>query len=164
MSTMACSAIDKPTQRSLPPFGQSSRRFDSQAELREIFDNSPGPGKYVGDAKGEDDSETLRKGPLFPKSLRPKHSSLSPGPAAYSIGDIKRNAKCAAVLKEDTKYNLPNSVFSNPTNINKPLIVSLFFKQETPGVGTYDVKMPYEITYDETCAPNSYKWVFESKD
>lgn len=67
-------------------------------------------------------------------------------------------------MRNDDQIRIPASILNNPIHEVRPLVVNLYYKKPNPGVGSYDVSVPGEIS-KVIEDPNrlNFKSVFESK-
>ncbi|CDW91055.1 UNKNOWN [Stylonychia lemnae] len=133
-------------------FNATNKRFDTNQEMKELFNKDPGPGSYslstaessvMTGSTASQSTKGVGNG-FVSKTERFKetgmHQIIDPlitvGPGSYNPQQIDRHI---AAPKIDAKagFTLPFNE-KNPLNYVRPITVNIYFKQQYPGVGTYN--------------------------
>jgi hypothetical protein len=170
-------------------FGSSIKRFDSNQEFKKIYNIDPGPGSYMNIDESKRDLSLNNDTTLTSRNhtISQYHSQVDdngnksknspgfgsnkdrfkfdfdileaqdkPGPGSY---DWRLPVKLKGGLINPKPTVSLNFNENNPLNYVRPITVNLYFKQDNPPVGKYDVGKPFGTT-----KKNYWKASFISKD
>ena len=121
--------------------------------MQELFNREPGPGTYVQSTPsigGSTASQSITgfgngfvsKSDRF--KINPMDNKTDPniviGPGEYEPKPFERHVN-GPKFEAKTGFTLPFNE-NNPLNYARPITVNIYFKQQTPGIGTYDPEKP----------------------
>ena len=128
--------------------------------MKELYNRDPAPGSYsvstaetsmlsttaaIQNSRGYGNGFVSKNNRFTQLPIeRERDPSILIGPGTYSPQKPERNIQ---VPKFDPKngFNLPFNE-KNPLNYVKAITVNIYFKQNNPGVGTYDPLLPVKNT------------------
>lgn len=153
-------------------FGSSIKRFDSKQDLKKEFNTEPGPGSYMNNdttnasrnhnissmnsySLESINSESQNKAPgfgtgdeRFKEDFTKLEAQSKPGPGSY---EYKLPQKCKGGLINPKPSVALNFNENNPLNYVRPITVNLYFKQDVPPVGKYNIEKPFGSDKNNIC-------------